>query len=111
MIFTTSFFFFFNDTATTEIYTLSLHDALPICPVPGWTCLRRQASRSEHDRVGCSTCANLAQKTRASPIGPRQRISRLPGFRAWLCPGDDAGGYELVCHECCLPNQQTPRFR
>src|SRR3712207_7616899 len=24
-------FFFFNDTATTEIYTLSLHDALPIC--------------------------------------------------------------------------------
>src|SRR2546426_3773974 len=31
------FFFFFNDTATTEIYTLSLHDALPICvrePVP-----------------------------------------------------------------------------
>src|SRR2546430_7555503 len=31
-------FFFFNDTATTEIYTLSLHDALPIspgCPSPG----------------------------------------------------------------------------
>src|SRR3712207_8979869 len=27
----TYFFFFFNDTATTEIYTLSLHDALPIC--------------------------------------------------------------------------------
>src|SRR5258708_25451941 len=25
-----NFFFFFNDTATTEIYTLSLHDALPI---------------------------------------------------------------------------------
>src|SRR5256885_14086101 len=25
------FFFFFNDTATTEIYTLPLHDALPIC--------------------------------------------------------------------------------
>src|SRR5258708_29853269 len=30
----TPFFFFFNDTATTEIYTLSLHDALPIWP--GW---------------------------------------------------------------------------
>src|SRR3712207_6975310 len=27
-------FFFFNDTATTEIYTLSLHDALPICRRP-----------------------------------------------------------------------------
>src|SRR5258705_11976119 len=30
-----SFFFFFNDTATTEIYTLSLHDALPIFPCVG----------------------------------------------------------------------------
>src|SRR2546426_12590192 len=33
-------FFFFNDTATTEIYTLSLHDALPIsslCATPTWT--------------------------------------------------------------------------
>src|SRR2546430_12078298 len=28
------FVFFFNDTATTEIYTLSLHDALPICGRP-----------------------------------------------------------------------------
>src|ERR1044071_5424929 len=27
-------FFFFNDTAPTEIYTLSLHDALPICYMP-----------------------------------------------------------------------------
>src|SRR5256885_8470485 len=33
-------FFFFNDTATTEIYTLSLHDALPICGLAG----RRNAS-------------------------------------------------------------------
>src|SRR5262245_66275008 len=33
-----SFIFFFNDTATTEIYTLSLHDALPIFSlrVPFW---------------------------------------------------------------------------
>src|SRR3712207_7678835 len=28
-----SYFIFFNDTATTEIYTLSLHDALPICQI------------------------------------------------------------------------------
>src|SRR5256885_8856446 len=33
-MFTVFFFFFFNDTATTEIYTLSLHDALPICDFP-----------------------------------------------------------------------------
>src|SRR6266436_10267221 len=32
-------FFFFNDTATTEIYTLSLHDALPIC-APGSDTIR-----------------------------------------------------------------------
>src|SRR5260370_16033206 len=33
-IFFSSLFFFFNDTATTEIYTLSLHDALPISVPP-----------------------------------------------------------------------------
>src|SRR3712207_7690746 len=35
--------FFFNDTATTEIYTLSLHDALPISAVAGDARLRRDA--------------------------------------------------------------------
>src|SRR5438045_5335696 len=33
-----SFFFFFNDTSTTEIYTLSLHDALPISWWPRRLC-------------------------------------------------------------------------
>src|SRR5262252_10793545 len=42
-----SFIFFFNDTATTEIYTLSLHDALPIS---GPTCCR-PASRCADRRV------------------------------------------------------------
>src|SRR5438067_927487 len=44
-----SFFFFFNDPATTEIYTLSLHDALPISvPASGDTLrsLRRSARRA-----------------------------------------------------------------
>src|SRR2546426_7230517 len=40
-----SSFFFFNDTATTEIYTLSLHDALPICPATG-SAATMPASRS-----------------------------------------------------------------
>src|SRR3989442_3219360 len=40
-------FFFFNDTATTEIYTLSLHDALPI----SW---RKSATRTDV-RVSCSS--------------------------------------------------------
>ena len=38
-------FFFFNDTATTEIYTLSLHDALPIFEA-------RQQLRAFHTAVG-----------------------------------------------------------
>src|SRR3989442_7625463 len=49
------FFFFFNDTATTEIYTLSLHDALPILLrrgglVPGGhgAPFRRNPARSGH---------------------------------------------------------------
>src|SRR3989442_2509386 len=41
------FFFFFNDTATTEIYTLSLHDALPICGHEG----RYRQRRQRHQRV------------------------------------------------------------
>src|SRR3989442_14552791 len=42
----TLFFFFFNDTATTEIYTLSLHDALPILAAGGWEwgCVRIEMS-------------------------------------------------------------------
>src|SRR4029077_21297537 len=42
------FLFFFNDTATTEIYTLSLHDALPISAPSGSTTWwrRRPAARS-----------------------------------------------------------------
>src|SRR3712207_8590140 len=55
-------YFFFNDTATTEIYTLSLHDALPILPGvrqacagggvpeparrPHWPCPRHEAAPS-----------------------------------------------------------------
>src|SRR3712207_7235497 len=38
-------FFFFNDTATTEIYTLSLHDALPISPAASRAAGRRRTAR------------------------------------------------------------------
>src|SRR5215467_9208059 len=44
------FFFFFNDTATTEIYTLSLHDALPVgAPGVGPGVLVSGAARLAHD--------------------------------------------------------------
>src|ERR1035437_11140606 len=43
---TLSRIFFFNDTATTEIYTLSLHDALPIwCSATCWRCRDGQSKR------------------------------------------------------------------
>src|SRR2546430_12456586 len=63
MSFYICFFFFFNDTATTEIYTLSLHDALPICsrvsacprhertyPAPRGPCSERNRRRSRSIR-------------------------------------------------------------
>src|SRR5690349_23297175 len=49
------FLFFFNDTATTEIYTLSLHDALPILLLKtscGSTCHLQELRRS---RQRCTT--------------------------------------------------------
>src|SRR2546422_11345096 len=49
-------FFFFNDTATTEIYTLSLHDALPIC-----TSSLRRAHGS--GRTGSHTSATSRDRT------------------------------------------------
>src|SRR2546430_13014453 len=76
------FFFFFNDTATTEIYTLSLHDALPICswnetrpgrrttspwyrrrqrrrPTPARACPPRPADRSEEHTSELQSQSNL----------------------------------------------------
>src|SRR3712207_7271892 len=62
--------FFFNDTATTEIYTLSLHDALPIClrmnPTvsvkrnwrPLSRALRVDGSRVWNNRSRTPTCAD-----------------------------------------------------
>src|SRR2546426_8692926 len=47
--------FFFNDTATTEIYTLSLHDALPISPA------RRDAHDSGAARRGAGIPASGAE--------------------------------------------------
>src|SRR2546422_6364733 len=46
--------FFFNDTATTEIYTLSLHDALPISPahLVGAARATRGAQRLENQKMG-----------------------------------------------------------
>src|SRR5256885_15969378 len=51
-IFSCFCFFFFNDTATTEIYTLSLHDALPILERPELPETIRGESKLVLDEIG-----------------------------------------------------------
>src|SRR3712207_9596713 len=63
-------FFFFNDTATTEIYTLSLHDALPISSRP-----RPRRSRPSPRRRG-STHRSACARTFCSPSRRGSRKSR-----------------------------------
>src|SRR2546421_5969577 len=60
------FFFFFNDTATTEIYTLSLHDALPISG-------RRAAPRGRAARSPRGPRRSWSAPPRAPPSPPRRR--------------------------------------
>src|SRR3712207_9208409 len=67
-------FFFFNDTATTEIYTLSLHDALPIFQVDLVGVLARGGVGSPHDsRLG----RVLSHRRRREPCrGQQHRADR-----------------------------------
>src|SRR3712207_7463452 len=66
--------FFFNDTATTEIYTLSLHDALPILRMILSVCLLVLAA----GLVGCAnqaTAAREAVKTAEVSMPPSYRFA------------------------------------
>src|SRR2546430_13574007 len=57
------FFFFFNDTATTEIYTLSLHVALPISFSPSAD--RKSCTGcTERARRGCARCSSRRRRPR-----------------------------------------------
>src|SRR5256885_12069171 len=73
------FFFFFNDTATTEIYTLSLHDALPISPCPGAGRSRRRGSRSRRARASSSarTAAPFAAGRPSGKVRSEEHTSEL----------------------------------
>src|SRR2546430_5984691 len=89
------FFFFFNDTATTEIYTLSLHDALPISR--SRACRARGRPRAAARR-GRSAAATAPQRRLAAAgadggvrTGARARASlhrpdRLDQLRRRLLP-------------------------
>src|SRR2546422_7156299 len=61
------FFFFFNDTATTEIYTLSLHDALPISREERRTQGRDYGSGRGHAHR--HRCGRLVGRSRGPDVG------------------------------------------
>src|SRR5260221_7008676 len=65
-------FFFFNDTATTEIYTLSLHDALPISANERWQMPRGPAA-IRHFPNGLSA----KPKETVHPAPPDRKSTRL----------------------------------
>src|SRR2546430_5269483 len=67
------FLFFFNDTATTEIYTLSLHDALPISSTCAW-CARR-----------ITTCAPASGRARSDRKSTRLNSSHSQISYAVFC--------------------------
>src|SRR3712207_7182963 len=71
------FFFFFNDTATTEIYTLSLHDALPISETRRhhWTTLlRARAIENQAYVVGCNRVGDGRSEEHTSELQSRQYL-------------------------------------
>src|SRR2546429_6421581 len=75
------FFFFFNDTATTEIYTLSLHDALPI-----YLCLAADAQPG-HGVVLAADGASQEPPTarrRRLPSGPDRKSTRLNSSHGYI---------------------------
>src|SRR2546422_4381585 len=65
-----SFFFFFNDTATTEIYTLSLHDALPIFPLPVQSCRHPVQTLGSEDVA--QDVAPAAEMTKSAVLSARR---------------------------------------
>src|SRR2546425_11663942 len=70
------FFFFFNDTATTEIYTLSLHDALPILAALGARSLGNQNAGKRQPGGMVLNELHILQG-RAGAIGQRHAVSIL----------------------------------
>src|SRR3712207_9165861 len=66
--------FFFNDTATTEIYTLSLHDALPICPSrPSCSSTAARMPAARNDWRPCRSAAARSEE-HTSELQSRQYL-------------------------------------
>src|SRR2546422_10632830 len=81
------FFFFFNDTATTEIYTLSLHDALPISRGTSGSARRsrtRPAGRGRDARGGHAPRTRRRPRRRA-PTRSEEHTSELQSRLHLVC--------------------------
>src|SRR2546430_13551148 len=74
------FFFFFNDTATTEIYTLSLHDALPIYQQLGFL----RSTGAQDLRPGLEV-AHAASSTRSPYSRSEEHTSELQSQSNLVC--------------------------
>src|SRR2546422_10464528 len=70
-----SFFFFFNDTATTEIYPLSLHAALPILQFPGASASSRVGLPAGTKKVATTVAATVPSLRATPPIPPFSKRS------------------------------------
>src|SRR2546430_7079416 len=73
-------FFFFNDTATTEIYTLSLHDALPIFDLP---CTPGGTADVRSDDAGCR--ADRRTRYVRAPARSEEHTSELQSQSNLVC--------------------------
>src|SRR5687768_17874316 len=89
--FSVSIFFFFNATATTEIYTLSLHDALPISqPLPGkgWTRTRampRPRRSSRETEAAVNTAVFFRTRRRRASSRSEEHTSELQSRLHLVC--------------------------
>src|SRR5690242_21674023 len=84
-----SFFFFFNDTATTEIYTLSLHDALPISIQE----TLREVQRCTKEGITINTFMLERSRALAEFVAHMTRMNR---GRAFYATPEHLGEYVLV---------------
>src|SRR2546421_2361614 len=103
-----SCFFFFNDTATTEISTLSLHDALPISVAPSWDpCSSGSSTRSDARFCRCCSAYSFSRGSRAPQarrsLPAAERICRTASAetrdrkRTRLNSSHDQNSYAVFC--------------